>query len=137
MQETRITLRTGRRRDVIKVSGTTTAQREAWQAAAEAAGMSLSCWLREAADAAALAGMTAADLRAEIIQLRAGLARGVGNNLNQIATALNLDLRARKPVSSAAHEVALVAAARDLAVIRCKAEALLRRLERAGHGRRQ
>lgn len=127
----------GRRRDVLKVSGTTARQREAWRAAAEAADMPLATWLREAADAAAAAGTTAADLRAEIMALRAEIARGVGNNLNQIARALNTELRANRAAQIAAHEAALAAAAAELRVLRRKAEALLRRLERAGQrGRR-
>lgn len=125
------------RHDVIKVSGTSPAQRRAWQEAAKRADTSLSRWMREAADAAVVSGLTAADLRAELVQLRAALTREVGNNLTQIAAAVNQDLRARRTPSVAPHEVTLVRAAGELAVMRRKVEALLRRVERSGAGRRR
>jgi hypothetical protein len=137
MQVTREIRRAGQRRDVVKVSGVGAGQRAAWSAAAETAGLALACWLREAADAAMVAGATAADLRADLMALRTELGRGVGNNLNQIARSLNIDLRARRPADGAAHAAALLTAARELTAIRRKAEALLRRVERAGQrGRR-
>lgn len=123
------------RTDVVKLSGTTQAQRDAWRAAADAAGLPLAAWLREAADAAALGGVIAADLRDELMQLRADLTRGVGNNLNQVARALNTDLKARRRPDDAAHAPALVAAADELLRLRRTAEKLLRRVERAGQPR--
>lgn len=138
MQDTSEISAAGRRRDVVKLSGTSAPQREAWQAAARAADMPLAAWLREAADAAVLTGTTAADLRAEILALRTEIGRGVGNNLNQVAHALNTDLRAGRRADGAAHDATLAAAAQDLAGLRRKAEAMLRRVERAGQrGRRR
>ena len=126
-----------RREDVVKLSGTSAAQREAWRDAAAAAHLSLAAWLREAADAAALAGATAAELRAEIAALRVELGRGVGNNLNQLARALNTELKAGRRPSGAAHEAALAAAAAELAVMRRRTESLMRRVERAGQRARR
>lgn len=123
------------RQDILKVSGTTVDQRTVWREAAQRAQVSLSEWLREAADAAVIAGTTAADLRAAIVALRTDIGRGVGNNLNQIARALNTDLRAGRRADLARHEAALEAAARDIAIIRRRTEALLRRVERAGQQR--
>ena len=120
------------RADIVKVSGTTLTQREVWQAAAKGVDLSLSEWLREAADAAIVAGTTAADLRAAIVALRTDIGRGVGNNLNQIARALNTDIRSGRRADIVPHEAALAEAARDLASLRRKTEALLRRVERAG-----
>lgn len=134
MQDTRENTQknSGRRRDVLKISGTTARQRNAWRAAAQASEMPLASWLREAADAAVVSGTIAADLRAEIVALRTELGRGAGNNLNQLARTLNIDLRARRSPDGPAHEEALKAAARDIAAVKRKTEALLRRVERAG-----
>ncbi|PPQ28194.1 hypothetical protein [Rhodopila globiformis] len=123
------------RQDILKVSGTTMNQRTVWREAAQRAQVSLSAWMREAADAAVIAGTTAADLRAAIVALRTDLGRGVGNNVNQIARILATDLRAGRRADLAPHEAALEAAARDLALIRRRTEALLRRVERAGQRR--
>jgi hypothetical protein len=126
-----------RRQDVVKISGTRAGQRDAWLAAAQAAGLPLASWLREAADAVVLTGVTAADLRAEIIALRTEIGRGVGNNLNQLARALNTAPHTGRPAGAATHAEILATAARDLAALRQTAEALLRRVERAGQrGRR-
>jgi Bacterial mobilisation protein (MobC) len=125
------------RQDIVKVSGTTSDQREVWREAAGQARMSLSEWLREAADAVVISGTTAADLRAAIAALRTEIGRGVGNNLNQIARALNTDIRAGRRADCAPHEAALEAAARDVAIIRRRTEAMLRRVERAGQRRRR
>jgi hypothetical protein len=124
-----------RRQDIVKISGTRTSQRDAWQVAAQAAGLPLASWLREAADAAVLTGVTAADLRAEIVALRTEIGRGVGNNLNQLARALHTP-RVGRAADAATHAETLATAARDLAALRQIAEALLRRVERAGRGRR-
>ena len=120
------------RTDIVKLSGTSAAQRDAWRTAAVAAGLPLATWLREAADAAALGGTIAADLRDELMRLRADLTRGVGNNLNQVARALNVDLKAMRHPDDEAHTAALIDAAAELAVLRRKSEKLLRRVERAG-----
>ena len=103
-----------RRDDILKVSGVSPDQRAAWSACA----------------AAAASGTTAADLRAELVRLRADLARGMGNNLNQIAHALNADLKAGRLPDAAAHERSLAAAAADVALARRAVERMLRRLER-------
>jgi hypothetical protein len=127
---------TVRRRDVVKISGTNAGQRDAWQAAAQAADLPLASWLREAADAALLTGVIAVDLRTEIIALRTEIGRGVGNNLNQLARALNTPC-VGQVANAATHAEILATAARDLAALRQAAEALLRRVERAGQrGRR-
>jgi Bacterial mobilisation protein (MobC) len=120
-----------------KSVGTRAGQRDAWQAAAQAAGLPLASWLREAADAVVLTGVTAADLRAEIIALRTEIGRGVGNNLNQLARALHTAPHTGRPAGAATHAEILATAARDLAALRQTAEALLRRVERGGQrGRR-
>ena len=116
-----------RRDDILKVSGVSPDQRTAWSACAAAAGLPTAAWMREAA---AAAGTTAADLRAELVRLRVDLARGMGNNLNQIAHALNADLKAGKLPDAAAHERSLAAAAADVALARRAVEWMLRRLER-------
>jgi hypothetical protein len=136
MQHTREISATGRRSDVVKISGSRAVQRQAWTAAAQAGDMTLACWLREAADAAIIAGTTAADLRAEIIALRTEIGRGVGNNLNQIARALHSPSRGGRAAEAASYAETLAAAARDLSVLRHTAEALLRRVEGAQRGRR-
>ena len=117
------------RDDVVKVSGTTPAQRGVWRARAQEAGLPTAAWLREAADAVAAAGTTAADLRAELVHLRADLARGVGNNINQVAHALNADLKRGVQPTAAPHERSLAAAAADIAAARRVLERMLRRLE--------
>jgi len=118
------------REDIIKVSGVSPDQRAAWSACAQAAGLPTATWMREAAMAAAASGTTAADLRAELVRLRADLGRGVGNNLNQLAHVLNADLKAGKLPDAAAHERSLAAAAADVALARRAVERMLRRLER-------
>lgn len=123
---------TRRREDIIKISGITAGQRTAWQAAAKAAGATLSSWVREAADAAALTGATAATLRGDLVTLRAELNRGVGNNLNQLARTLNIARKEGRAIDPADHTAALKAAAADLAGLRRQMDTLLRRLERRG-----
>jgi len=123
--------KTGGRRDIVKVSGTQEAQRRAWRKAAAAAKMPLASWLREAADAATLTGITAADLRAEIQRLRADLTRGVGNNLNQLVQGMHLRRQAgdAEDDREVAHRLRGIAA--EVAAIRQDAGALLRRVEPA------
>lgn len=123
---------TRRREDIIKISGVTAGQRTAWQAAAKAAGTTLSSWVREAVDAAALTGATAATLRGDLVTLRAELNRGVGNNLNQLARTLNIARKEGTAIDPAGHAAALKAAAADLAGLRRQMDTLLRRLERRG-----
>ena len=106
------------RDDILKVSGVSSGQRATWSACA----------------AAAASGTIAADLRAELVRLRADLARGMGNNLNQIAHALNADLKAGRLPDAAAHERSLAAAA-DVALARRAVERMLRRLERPARRR--
>ena len=96
-----------RRDDILKVSGVSPDQCTAWSACAAAAGLPTAAWMREAATVAAASDITAADLLAELVRLRADLARGTGNNLNQIAHALNTDLKAGKLPDAAAHERSL------------------------------
>ena len=124
------------REDIIKVSGVSSDQRAAWSACAAAANLPTAAWMREAAAAAAASGTTAADLRAELVRLRADLARGVGNNINQIAHALNTDLKAGRLPDAAAHERFLAAAAADVAAARRAVERMLRRMERLSGRRR-
>ena len=119
-----------RRDDILKVSGVSPDQRTAWSACAAAAGLPTAAWMREAATVAAASDITAADLLAELVRLRADLARGTGNNLNQIAHVLNTDLKAGRLPDAAAHERSLAAAAADVALARRAVERMLRRLER-------
>lgn len=135
MQDTDKAVRAATRQDVIKISGTSAAQRRAWRDEAARTGMSLARWVREAADGATISGVTAADLRDEIVKLRAEIGRGVGNNLSQIARALNREARHGEATSLVPHEASLAAAARDLAELRRHSEALLRRVERSGRTR--
>ena len=124
-----------RRDDILKVSGVSSGQRATWSACAAAAGLPTAAWMREAAAVAAVSGTIAADLRAELVRLRADLARGMGNNLNQIAHALNADLKAGRLPDAAAHERSLAAAAADVALARRAVERMLRRLERPARRR--
>lgn len=117
------------RDDILKVSGTTPAQRAAWRARAQAAGLSTAAWVREAADAAAATGVTAADLRAELVRLRADLGRGVGSDLDRIARGINADLEAGLVADAAAHERALAEASKEVTAARRAVERMLRRLE--------
>ena len=117
-----------RRDDILKVSGVSSGQRATWSACAAAAGLPSAAWMREAA-AAAASGTIAADLRAELVRLRADLARGMGNNLNQIAHAPNADLKAGRLPDATAHERSLAAAA-DVALARRAVERMLLCLER-------
>ena len=74
-------------------------------------------------------GRHAPGRRAELARFRAELARGTGNNLNQIAHALNADQEAGKLPDAAAHALSLAAAA-DVALARRAVEQMLPRLER-------
>ena len=61
-----------------------------WQAAAEATGHpSLSSWVRALADEAAATGTDGRSVAAALAALRQDLARGIGNNLNQLAHRMN------------------------------------------------
>jgi hypothetical protein len=62
---------------------------ERWKAAAASHGMAVSAWMRALADEAAATGRTGREITAELIRLRQDLARGIGNNLNQIAHRLH------------------------------------------------
>jgi len=117
------------RRDVVKISGTHEGQREAWRSAADRNGLPLATWLREAADAAVLSGVTAADLRSEIQRLRADLTRGVGNNLNQVAQHLHLMAKGRSPADPVGVTALMRDVAREFLAIRKSADMLLRHVE--------
>lgn len=70
-------------------------RKAAWQACADAAGLSLSEWCRDAAAAearrVAARGTSERDLRAELAALRGEFGR-IGNNLNQLAHRVNAGL---------------------------------------------
>ena len=106
------------RDDTLKVTGTTAGQRATWRAAAGGGPRALSAWIREAADAAADGGPPGGGeaLRRELVALRADLARGVGNNLNQIAHHLNATAKAGAP--AAPGRAAIVHAMADVAAMR-------------------
>ena len=102
-----------------------------WKAAAAAAGTpSLSEWLRDVADAACLTGLDVPALRTDLVAFRADLARGPGNNLNQIAATLNADIKGKRPVRASEHELALRAAAVEIAAMRARLDLALRPLIR-------
>lgn len=105
------------------------AMAERWRTAAAATGTpSLSEWLRDAGDAACMSGLDVPGLRAEIAGLRADLSRGVGNNLNQIAAALNAGQRMGIPPSGAGHDLA--AAAAGITAMHARLDQALRLLAR-------
>ena len=105
------------------------AMADRWRAAAAATGTpSLSEWLRDVADAACTRGFDVPGLRAEIVAIRADLSRGVGNNLNQIAAALNADARAGIAPSDTKHDLATVAS--EIAAMRARLDQALRPLAR-------
>ena len=116
------------RTDIVKVSGTTPEQRIRWR---RAAGMSLAAWMRQAADRAAsgidgsLTAEQVSDLEAALRGIRRDLNRGVGNNVNQVATALNTDLKAGRPATAVGHEADLAAAAVSIEGIRDEIRAAL------------
>ena len=61
-----------------------------WQTTAEIAGHpSLSSWVRALADQAAATRSTGQEVAAALLALRYDLARGIGNNLNQLARHAN------------------------------------------------
>jgi hypothetical protein len=64
---------------------TTPDERDRWHAAAAERQMTATAWLRALADEATATGRNGREVLAELIRLRQDLARGVGNNLNQIA----------------------------------------------------
>jgi len=95
-----------------------------WRAAAGGDGK-LSGWLRNVADMAAARSTDPAEIRDALVGLRADLNRGIGNNLNQIAHALNADLLAGQQPSASAVEAALTQAAEDLATMRSTLQSAL------------
>jgi hypothetical protein len=115
----------GRRDEIVRVR-TTAAQTARWRNIAGPRG--LSAWLRDLADVAAASGADVAVLRVELVRLRADLNRGVGNNLNQIAAAMNADLKAGRAASPA--DRALAEAAAELAAMRAVVEEALAALGR-------
>jgi hypothetical protein len=128
------------RDDVLKVSGTTQAQRARWRAAAGGGARDLSVWMRSAADRAAIdpAGTAAATeatqaLTRSIVELRSALGSGPGNGLNQIARALNTTIRAGQVPDAAPHERSLAGAHAEIQAIRAALNAALDSL--AGQGR--
>lgn len=58
---------------------------ERWKAAAASHGMAVSAWMRTLADDAAATGKTGKETAEALVALRTEIARGVGNNLNQLA----------------------------------------------------
>jgi uncharacterized protein YhdP len=68
---------------------TTPDERERWHAAAAARQMTATAWLRALADEAAATNASGRETAAALVALRTELARGVGNNLNQIAHRLH------------------------------------------------
>lgn len=105
------------------------AMADRWKAAAAAMGTpSLSEWLRGAADAACTSGLDVPGLRTEIAALRTDRARGVGNNLNQIAAALNAGQGADILASGTGHDLAVAAA--GIAAMRARLDQALRPLTR-------
>jgi hypothetical protein len=68
---------------------TTPDERDRWHAAAAERGMTATAWLRALADEATATGRNGREILAELIRLRQDLARGVGNNLNQLAHRLH------------------------------------------------
>ena len=64
-------------------------EHDRWQAAAEIAGHpSLSSWVRSLADEAAATGSDGRAVLATLVALRTDLARGIGNNVNQLARSI-------------------------------------------------
>jgi hypothetical protein len=113
------------RDDIIKVSGTTAGQRARWREAAGGGPRDLSAWIRAAADLAAADPMRvhAAQASTEtlvdaIVGLRSALGSGPGNALNQVARALNTDIRSGRAPDAAPHERALADAHAELQAIR-------------------
>jgi hypothetical protein len=85
---------------------TTPDERDRWHAAAAERGMTATAWLRALADEAAATGRTGREITAELIRLRQDLARGIGNNLNQIAHRANATGHADgTAIEEAAHAV--------------------------------
>ena len=60
-----------------------------WKGAAASHGLPVSTWMRSIADEAAATGQNGRAVAAELAQLRSDIARGIGNNLNQIAHRIN------------------------------------------------
>ncbi len=101
-----------------------------WREAAQDSGVSLSEWLRNAADVACMKELDVPALRSELAGFRAELGRGAGNLLDQIAERLHVDAKAGKSPSAAEHERALVQAAADIAAMRSRLDRALKPLAR-------
>jgi hypothetical protein len=85
---------------------TTPEERDRWHAAAAERGMTATAWLRALADEATATGRNGREVLTELIRLRQDLARGIGNNLNQLAHRLNSAGHAdRTAIEEAAHAV--------------------------------
>lgn len=113
------------RDDIAKISGTTPDQRATWRVAAGGGARDFAVWARKRLDQAAAgqdggaASDTAlAEIRGELARLRQALNSGVGNNLKQLATGLNANLKAGKATS--VNEASLAAIAADLAALRAQ-----------------
>lgn len=123
-------------RDIIQISGITDEQRKAWRQASGGDRRGLSSWIRAVADRAA-AGVAEArvnrvdldSLAVEIQSLRRSLGSSVGSNLNQIAYALNYDIRSGRAPNTAGHEKVLIDAVEELSAIRRRLNDALQRLE--------
>ena len=78
------------RRECIARIRASTHEIERWTAAAEQAGHpTLSSWMRDLADQAAATGSNGREVAGILVSLRSDLARGVGNNINQLAKHVN------------------------------------------------
>jgi hypothetical protein len=124
------------RADIFKVSGTTAEQRARWRDAAGGGDRDLSAWIRRGADRAAASqadrGLTQADfdgLVTAITEFRQNLGSGPGNRLNQVARALNADIKAGVLPSAAPHEQVLAKSYEELQAIRAALNLALDRLD--------
>ena len=123
------------REDIFRVSGTTPAQRDRWRAAAGGGPRDLSAFVRASVDRAALDPVVEAakertldGVARALIELRASLGSGPGNALNQVARALNTDIRSGTAPNPAPHESAMAGAYLELQAIRAAVNAALDRL---------
>ena len=113
------------RDDIFKVSGTTARQRARWREAAGGGPRDLSAWIRAAADSAAAdpasvqaVRVTTDALVEAIVDLRGALGSGPGNAINQVARALNTDIRGGRAPNAPPHEQALADAYAEIQAIR-------------------
>lgn len=77
------------RQDRLRIR-VTDEEMQRWRTAAESHGLPVSAWMRSLADEAAATGQNGRELATQLIALRTDLARGVGNNLNQLAHGANM-----------------------------------------------